>query len=155
MDYGFELQGKVFTPNQTPGITPAENEERNKAIEQAELAEWDMRPRHQLAYFHFPAEESPLFGKSRVWREIFRPLLHSYVNQDADCPTGRANMATVTTWTGRMLGTIIDAHVYRHNLGGRFVYLRVRGTNGAEYYGRASYDGGSCIQLHRAKSQGA
>lgn len=31
------------------------------------------------------------------------------------------------------------------------VSIRVRGTNGAIYYGRASWDNGTCIWLHKAK----
>ncbi len=59
---------------------------------------------------------------------------------------------TVTTWLGTQIGTIITSHAYRHNYGGQFVSLRVRGTNGATYYGRASYDGGNCINLRKVRS---
>lgn len=58
---------------------------------------------------------------------------------------------TVTSWHGVVLGHITEWKVYRHNFGGRFVSLKVRGTNGAEYYGRASYDWGSCINLRKVK----
>lgn len=37
-DYGFVHDGTVYTPNQTTGIPAAQNEDRNKAIESAELA---------------------------------------------------------------------------------------------------------------------
>lgn len=57
----------------------------------------------------------------------------------------------VSTWLGTVVGDILTSRVYRHNLGGRFVSLRMRGTNGATYYGRASYDWGTVIKLRRAK----
>lgn len=44
-----------------------------------------------------------------------------------------------------------NAAIYRHNFGGRFISLTVRGTNGARYSGRASYDWGQCVRLRRAK----
>lgn len=65
MDYGFEHEGRVFTPNGTADVSPADNEARNKAIEQAELARWQTQPEHMLAYYTFPAEQLPLFGRTR------------------------------------------------------------------------------------------
>ena len=58
---------------------------------------------------------------------------------------------TVSTWRGRHLGVIDSSRIYTHNFGGRFISLRVRGSNGAQYYGRASYDWGSCVRLRRSK----
>jgi hypothetical protein len=58
---------------------------------------------------------------------------------------------SVMTWMGDKLGTIIESRVYRHNFGGRMISMRVRGTNGAIYSGRASYDWGTCINLHKVK----
>lgn len=167
-DYGFAHDGKVYTPNGTPGIALVANEDRNRAIEHAELETWAGAPaRFVSAYFSFPmdgrhrytpidrfslrsappdscqycntpkhthAETEP--DRNRTWRATYRPRL-----------TG----ATVTTWRGTVLGTITAAHVYSHNFGGRFVSLRVKGTNGAEYYGRASWDWGNVIRLRRAK----
>ena len=57
----------------------------------------------------------------------------------------------VTTWPGTVLGTIVTSRIYRHNFGGRFISLAVRGTNGARYSGRASYDWGQCVRLRRVK----
>jgi len=57
----------------------------------------------------------------------------------------------VTTWMGAEIGTVTSARVYRHNFGGRFVSLRVKANNGEEYYGRASYDGGSFVMLNKVK----
>lgn len=56
----------------------------------------------------------------------------------------------VTTWTGKPLGTIITSRVGRHNFGGRVISMRVKGSNGATYYGRASYDNGNAITLRKA-----
>jgi hypothetical protein len=58
-------------------------------------------------------------------------------------------LAHVSTWLGTRIGTVTHAQVYRHNFGCRMVSLRVTGTNGAEYYGRASYDHGQCVNLRR------
>ncbi len=114
MDYGFSHAGRVFTPNETTGITPEENTGRNAVIERAELDHWKTQPDVMLAYYDI----------SKV---------------------------KVTTWPGTMLGTITYSRVYRHNFGGRFVALRVHGNNGAEYYGRASYDWGQCVRLRKVK----
>lgn len=129
-DYGFVHEGQVFTPNATPGITAAENLTRNQAIEAAELRAWDGKPAVVLAYYQFTPTPTP----------------DRYLRSFRIAGTG-----TVTTWMGTKLGTITAARVYTHNFGGRFVSMRVRGTNGAEYYGRASWDWGSVIRLHRAK----
>lgn len=61
------------------------------------------------------------------------------------------NARSVTTWLGTVLGHITGSRIYRHNLGGRFISLNVEGTNGAKYYGRASYDNGQCIVLHKKR----
>lgn len=113
MDYGFVHNGKVYTPNGTV-VSRADNAARNRAIEEAELADWRMRPRSQLAYYDLREQ-------------------------------------SLTTWQGIVIGAITRFRVYRHNRGGRFVSLRARGTNGAEYYGCASYDNGSCIRLRRVQ----
>ena len=58
---------------------------------------------------------------------------------------------TLTTWPGTVIGAIISANLYRHNLGGRFVSIKVLGTNGHTYCGRASYDNGNVVRLRRVK----
>ena len=126
-DYGFVHNGKTFTPNETIGVTPEDNDTRNRAIEEAELAEWRMRPQSMLAYYS-------LVGPKQ-YRADFR------------------THGTVSTWLGTTLGDVVEAHVYPHNFGSRMVSLRVRATNGAEYYGRASYDWGSCVVLRRVKAR--
>jgi hypothetical protein len=130
MDYGLEHEGKVFTPNGTSGVSPAENEARNLAIEANELARWAEGPDLQVAYYKFSDRQQGV-----QYRPSFYPQLAG---------------ACVTTWTGVRLGIIISAHVYRHNFGGRMVSLTVAGTNGARYYGRASWDGGDVIRLRKA-----
>lgn len=129
MDYGFEYKGRVYTPDGT-AVTPTQNASRNAALEQRELADWDMRPRTAIGYFRFPA------SSATVYREMFYPRIAG---------------ARVTTWLGAPLGRITDARVYRHGLGGRFVALRVAGSNGAVYHGRASWDNGTVITLHRVR----
>lgn len=96
-------------------------------IEAVELAYWATKPDRMFAYYSFPAE----------YRSTFGPLL-----------TG----AKVSTWTGKELGIITSARVYQHNFGSRMVAITVTGNNGANYYGRASYDWGTCINLRKCKS---
>jgi hypothetical protein len=114
MDYGVAHDGTVYTPNGTTGLDSAGNDDRNAAIEAAELARWATAPAEQVAYYRFADD-------------------------------------TVTTWRGVVIGRIVSANVYRHNFGGRFVSVRVMGTNGAEYHGRASWDNGTVIRLRRVR----
>lgn len=113
-DYGFVHTGKVLTPDQTTGISPAENTTRNQALEAAELTAWQAQPDHMFAYYD-------------------------------------ERKGTITTWPGTVIGTITSHAIHCHNFGGRFITLRMTGTNGARYYGRASYDWSSCVHLHKAK----
>jgi len=48
-DYGYVLEGRVFTPNQT-AVSLAECEARNKALEAAELEQWATCPDDFAAY---------------------------------------------------------------------------------------------------------
>lgn len=129
MDYGFTLNETVFTPNGTTGVTPDAVNARNAAIESAELARWAQSPAVAVGYFTFPHDTN-----RRQWRSSFSPVL-----------TG----ATVTTWPGTTIGAIVSARVYYTNFGARIVAIRVRGTNGAMYAGRASWDNGTCIALRK------
>lgn len=131
-DYAFVHEGRAFTSNQTE-VAVSDVAAHNAAIESAELAAWQAKPLQMMAYYSFPAEHNQ---QHRRYCRTFCPLL-----------TG----ATVTTWQGKVIGQIVDAHVYLHNFGSRMVSMRINGTNGASYYGRASYDWGQCIQLRRAK----
>lgn len=135
-DYAFVHEGNAYTPNQTD--VPAElADSHNQAIERAELARWVQMPGTMLAYFHFPTEDG------------FPPILHPRLYRSTFYPSIAG--ALVKTWPGTVLGTITYARVYRHNFGGRMVSLRVRGTNGASYYGRGSWDNGQCVLLRRMK----
>lgn len=114
--------------------TIADTDAHNKAVEQAELTAWRDQPDRQLGYYAFPAELTR--PTPRYYRANFHPLVAG---------------ATVTTWMGTVIGVITEANVYPHNFGARIVSLTMRGTNGAMYHGRASWDNGSCISLRRAK----
>ena len=123
-DYAVVHDGKAYTP--AGGV-----EAHNAQLEAAELRAWQTQPDRMLAYYRFPGEQG-----GKLYRTAFRPMLLG---------------ATVTTWLGTRLGQITAANVYRHNFGSRMVSLQVRGTNGARYSGRASWDGGDCIWLRRLK----
>lgn len=154
MDYGFAHAGTVYTPNQTLGITPEQNTARNAELERAELARWAGQPDRQWAYFSFPAEGLPLFGKARPYRREFRPCLHTVVNiAPGEAGNGYAHEAIVMTWPGTVIGTITSARVYPHNFGSRMMAITVRGTNGAIYHGRASWDHGQCVNLRKGKAR--
>ena len=106
-------------------------EDHNREVEARELAAWADKPDRALAYYRFPG--NPSGGNYRSQFSL---------------PLGGA---TVSTWLGTVTGKITEARVYRHNFGQRFVSQRVLGTNGAEYWGRASWDGGSYVWLRRGK----
>src|SRR5262245_20050022 len=52
MDYGFTHKETVYTPNGTKGISTAESEARNAAIEAQELGWWGNMPTRHLAYYN-------------------------------------------------------------------------------------------------------
>lgn len=139
-DYAFVANGKAYTPNGTH-VDAANAEAHNAAIEAAELARWQSAPDTQLAYYTFPAERG---GQS--YRTSFHPVI--WRNDET---TGELLRAEVRTWTGKRLGAIITAKVYLHNFGARMVSMRVKGSNGAIYSGRASWDNGTCINLRKVK----
>jgi hypothetical protein len=137
MDYGFKANGQIFTPNQT-SVNPDDNHARNKAIEKTELELWANAPDRFTAYYHFDG------GHAEITREL--SAFRRY---------GRSSWiagAEIRTWLGTKIGVITSAHIYRHNFGGRLIVIRAIGSNGAEYYGRASYDRGNYIHLRKAKS---
>ena len=125
MSNRFGALGRV----EQPGRGDSPTEDRNKAIEQAELTAWQARPERMLAYYHL-----------------------DHLASDAASPAFRTT-GKVTTWLGTIIGAILEARVYRHNFGSRMVSMRVKGTNGAIYHGRASYDWGQCVNLRLAKEQ--
>jgi len=121
--------------------------------QQEERDHWAAQPETISAYFNFPAEHLTIFGRPRLYRDNFRPALHTYVEKTRPEDAGIALIATVKTWEDVQLGVITKANVYTNNCGARLVSLTVRATNGATYYGRASWDGGTCIRLRKAKTQ--
>lgn len=104
---------------------------RNQLVESANLAEWSSCPDVMVAYYNFPCDFS-----LRLYRQALYPSLIG---------------ATVSTWLSSPIGDIIRARVYTNNIGARIVSMRVRGSNGAEYHGRASWDGGNVVRLRRVK----
>lgn len=143
-DYGFVHEGRVFMPNGTIGVEASENDARNRAIEAGELDAWQGQPESFVAYYAFPEGADVRVNRFAELRR--QPY-------EINCwGTSRETAAKVTTWRGTKIGTIVRAKVYRHNLGGRFVSMHVKGTNGAEYYGRASYDNGTVVRLRRCKA---
>lgn len=131
MDYGIVHAGQVFTPNGRADLAPAEVDGYNRALEAEELKAWQGRPDRAIGYYDTPAQI-----QGGPWRTTFQ------VNTAG---------ATITTWRGTRIGKVTEAKVYRDNFGGRLVYLRVIGTNGAEYWGRASWDGGNVVKLHKVR----
>lgn len=130
----FMHEGRVYSPDGTVDIALVDVPEHNRAQDAAECALWALRPeRFAPAYYHFPAQPEKLPHR---YLSAFMPY------------TG----AIVRTWAGSTLGAITHARVWRHNFGGRMVSMTIRGTNGAHYYGTASYDGGEVIRLRRRKA---
>jgi hypothetical protein len=111
---------------------------RNKATETRELARWGTKPADAIGYFEFPVIKAEGQPCSQEYLPTFSPLLRV-----------GAQPAYVTTWKGTKIGEITHARVYRHNFGGRFVSLTVKGTNGVTYFGRASWDNGNSVILRR------
>lgn len=134
MDYGFAHNATVFTPNGTTGVPVGSNDARNAAISADALKGWADCPERFTGYYSF--------GEGISGRDLEYAHGPSYFGKDCK----------VTLWTGETIGRITWALVYRHNFGGRFVAIRMTGTNGAEYVGRASFDNGNVINLRRVKS---
>lgn len=142
----------TYSPDGKVDVTPADAATITTDTNAAELAHWHTKPEYFApAYFEFPAEQNVILGVPRSYRANFTPNLCSYINQSKPGDPGTALHAVVKTWHGSLLGRITSARVYRHNFGGRIVSLRLTGTNGATYYGRASWDNGSLIRLRRMK----
>lgn len=105
--------------------------EHNQKVERLQREHWQTKPDAFTAYYRFPHE--PQDGP---YRATFYPRLRE---------------AAIVTWLGARIGTVMDARVYRHNFGARMVSVTVQGTNGAIYHGRASWDNGDVITLHRSR----
>lgn len=57
----------------------------------------------------------------------------------------------VTTWTGKVLGTILERNTYRGNIARNMTSIRFRGTNGAVYYGRYGSDWSQLCRVRKVK----
>ena len=55
-DYGFKLGDKIFTPNNST-VPKEENDSRNRAIEQSEIAHWAGKPDLFVAYVDQDADD--------------------------------------------------------------------------------------------------
>jgi hypothetical protein len=132
----FSNDDRVFSPDGAVNMTPEQAKAHNEAITARELEHWATRPDYfSPAYYKFPK-----LDQSGGYRPAF------YIGERGIV------WGIVSTWTGAKLGDIVHAHVFPHNFGGRVVSIRVRGTNGAMYYGRASWDNGDVIGLRRIKT---
>lgn len=115
-------------------VSPAiDVDSHNRAVEAAELARWGGRPDGAIGYYAVTERETG----NREYGQFRARVM--------GCPV------IVKTWIGTVIGHGVVTAAYQHNFGGRFVAITVHGTNGARYHGRASYDNGTCVRLHRAK----
>lgn len=57
-----------------------------------------------------------------------------------------------TTWRGTALGTIVERRSHKNNLTGtRMTYVKIRGNNGATYYGTFGSDWSQLVRLRKMK----
>ncbi len=149
--FTFNGQG-TFSPDGKVTATADEAKTINAQTDTAELEYWATKPdTFSPAYYSFPAETNTILGMPRSYRRNFTPNLYTFINRAKPEDPGTDKHAEVKTWNGSLLGRITSARVYGHNFGGRMVSITVRGTNGASYYGRASWDNGSIIRLRKVK----
>lgn len=140
-------RGQTFSPDGKVNVSAEEVETINKAADAAELAIWAERPtRFSPAYYTFPAED---VQTTSVYGAPITLHMHTLIYRQTFVPP--MTDAVVKTWNGSLLGRITSAKVFGHNFGGRMVAITVRGTNGASYYGRASWDNGNVIRLRKVK----
>ena len=86
-----------------------------------------------IGYFDFPGD-----SVGGLWRTEYYPSLAG---------------ARLTNGRDTTLGVVTQAHIYSTGFHRRMVVLRMRATDGTEYYGRASWDNGTCVVLRRAKAR--
>jgi len=133
--YAIEHEGRTFTPDGAVALTGAAIEAHNAEIERLELEAWSHKPSTFAAY----VTNNPAYVPSRAELDG----LHC---------GGNGPTRILTTWTGKRLGYVLSYRVHRNNFGARIASVRVRGTNGANYYGRMSHDWSQLIRLRRCKS---
>jgi hypothetical protein len=135
MSYAFTFSnGRTFTPNGETAI--GDVEAHNRALEARELEAWQAGAPIAIGYYTI---DEPANG-SREWSAWRSRVI------------GRA--IQITTWLGTPIASGRVTGAYTNNFGGRLICLRVKGTNGAEYIGRASYDSGTIVRLRLASKGG-
>lgn len=120
MDYGFKYQGKIFTPNNTM-VDPTDNDARNAEIEKVNLKIWAEKPERFSGYVTLDPAWKPGLGTFHSGKDM------------------------VATWLGTKLGTVYRSRNDRRGM----LYLRVQGTNGANYYGKCNHHWSQLINLFR------
>lgn len=129
------FQGQTFTPDGRTDIPADRAHAINEQTNARELEFWATAPiAYAPAYYAFPSDTPGPYGRASWY-----PVL----TRSGETP------ARVTTWFGTTIGTIVYARVFRHNFGGRMLAIRVQGTNGAYYVGRASFDNGTMVRLRK------
>ena len=126
--YIFSVSGRTFAP-EGEVTTPVDVDAHNRAVEARELAIWHAQPDTFVGYYTIRADERT-------------------INRFEYLRSGRP--VTVSTWLGTRLGHGLVTGAHTNNFGARIVRVRILGTNGAEYWGAASYDA-ELITLHRVR----
>lgn len=130
--YIFTFNGHgQFAPDGKVGA-PVNVDAHNRAVEAEELTYWATAPDRFHGYYTLISR--------------FAGQVHQY----AQLEHLRGDTVRIDTWLGTPIahGRITSAHV--NNLGARMLRLRVRGTNGREYWGAAGYDA-QLVTLHGCK----
>jgi len=128
--YIFRFQDRYFSPDGE--ITDGRDiDAHNTGLEARELAHWQTGPDRFNAYIQ---EDT---SKPKPTGDPYRECNFVY------------RLQAVTTWTGAPLGVITEASAYFNNFGARIACVRIKGTNGAEYYGRFGYDNSQLVRLRK------
>jgi hypothetical protein len=94
-----------------------------------------------------PAEHNKQLERAELarWQEKPEQALAYIVKRDG-------GKYVPTTCLGTELGTIVETRRHRNNLtGSRMEYVRIRGNNGALYYGTYGCDWSQAVRLRKAK----
>ncbi len=134
MQYAFDFNGQVFTPDGKVDLAPKEVPEFNKRLEKVELEMWAQKPdrwnvyivRHEDPNMSHPRLTGP---QHEVWF-----LAETYLG------TRLSN--------GRVEHTVFSKRTKSRT---NMVSIRFLGTNGATYYGRFNEDLGNLCRVRRTK----
>jgi len=97
-DYGYVLEGRVFTPGQST-VSLAECEARNKALEAAELEQWATCPDDFAAYVSNDRRVTTWLG-TQIGRVVALTTFHNHLTGSRmDCITVRGTNGA--TYRGR------------------------------------------------------